>query len=150
MEQRRLKVLIDTHVLLDVICPDERPSSDASATIFKVIKEGFLEGELSTQSIIDAAYIASQTEGKMVEGFRSKILELSTFVNIDSMDFPSVMKAVKNCTGDFEDDAQFAFAYYTGCDIVLTGDKDFHARCGSKSPYIRFFSPKDFLAQLTS
>ena len=150
MEQRHLKVLIDTNVLLDVICPDERPSSDASATILRAIKEGFLEGELSTQSIIDAAYIASQTEGRMVEGFRSKILELSTFVNIDSMDFPSVMQAVKNCTGDFEDDAQFAFAYYTGCDIVLTGDKDFHARCGSKSPHIRFFSPKDFLAQLMS
>ena len=150
MEQRRLKLLIDTNVLLDVVCPDNRPSANASACILKAIKDGYLEGELSTLSIMDAAYVASQTEGCMVEKFRCKIVELSTFINIDSMDYFSMMQAVKDCTGDFEDDAQFAFAYNTGCDIVLTGDKGFHARSGGKSPHIRFFTPEAFLAEISS
>ncbi len=150
MEQRRLKVLIDTNVLLDVICPDGRPYADASASILKAVRDGYLEGELSTQSIIDAAYVASHTEGGMVEAFRCKILELSTFVNIDGMDFFSVMDAVKYCSGDFEDDAQLAFAYNTGCDIVLTGDKDFQARSGRKYDYIRFFTPQEFIDKLTA
>lgn len=150
MEQRRLKLLLDTNVLLDVLCPENRPSSTASACIFKAIKEGRLEGEISTQSIVDAAYVASQTEGRMVEAFRSKIMELSNYVNIDSMDFFCVMKAVKDCTGDFEDDAQFAFAYDTACDYVVTGDKDFIFRCGKKSPHIKFITPEEALARLRS
>jgi predicted nucleic acid-binding protein len=86
----------------------------------------------------------------MVEGFRAKIEELFRFINIDSMGYENVLMAVRECTGDFEDDVHFAFAYNTGCDVVLTGDKDFRSRCGKKNPNIQFFTPQEFVDKLTS
>ena len=39
MEQRRLKVMLDTNVLVDVLCPEGRPNAAFSATVFRAIKE---------------------------------------------------------------------------------------------------------------
>ncbi len=118
--------------------------------IFKLIKAGKFEGELSTQSIIDAAFVASHTEGNMLESFRAKVNELSNYVNIDDMDFFSVMKAVDNCTGDFEDDAQYAFAKGTACDYVITSDRNFRKRHEGEDRFIQFFTPDELIDAITT
>lgn len=150
MEQRRIKVMFDTNVLLDVLCPDGRPSSTASATVFRAVKDGILEGEISTQSIIDAAYVASQTEGGRLPVFKNKMLELVNFVNIDSLSSFSIYAALGKDSLDFEDDALYEHAYDTGCDVFLTSDKDFIKQHKGEDERIQFFTPEEFVAKLTA
>ena len=148
MEQRRIKVMFDTNVLLDVLCPEGRPSSSLSATIFRAVKEGILEGEICTQSIIDAAYVASQSEGRRIPVFKKKMLELTHYVNIDALNTFSVYAALQRDNLDFEDDALYEHAYETGCDIFLTGDKEFIKQHRGENERIPFFTPEEFVAKL--
>lgn len=149
MEKRRIKVMFDTNILVDVLCPDGRPSSTASATVFRAVKEGLLEGEISTQSIIDAAYVASQTEGGRLPVFKSKMLELTNYVNVDGLNSFSVYAALQRDSLDFEDDALYEHAYETGCDVFLTSDKDFIKQHRGEDERIPFFTPEEFIAKLT-
>lgn len=148
MEHRRLKVMIDTNVLLDVMCPDNRPSTETSTAIFRAIKKGVLEGELSTQSIVDAAYVASRTEGKELLNFKQKVQELRNYINIGGIDQFSLFAAVQKGTGDFEDDVQYEHAYDSGCDVLLTNDKEFIKHYAKKEVPIKFLTPEEFLAKL--
>jgi len=144
-----MKVMLDTNLLIDVLCPDGRPSSTASATVFRSIKEGFLKGEISTQSIIDAAYVASQTEGGRLPVFKSKMLEIINYVNIDTLNTFSIYAALQRDSADFEDDALYEHAYDTGCDVFLTSDKDFIKQHRGEDERIPFFTPEEFVAKLT-
>ena len=148
MEQRRLKVMLDTNVLIDVLCPEGRPNAAFSATVFRAIKEGKLEGEISTQSIIDAAYVASRTEGNQLTVFKQHVRELFDYVNIDGIDSFSIRTALEGTGPDFEDEAQYAHAYDTGCDVFLTGDRAFIRQHGGTNPNIQFFTPDEFVARL--
>lgn len=63
MAGSKFRAFLDTNVLLDVLCTNRRPSAEASATLFQAIRSGILEGFITTQSIIDAAYILSRLSG---------------------------------------------------------------------------------------
>ena len=149
MEQRRVKVMIDTNILIDLLCPEGRPSASPAATVFRAIKEGKLEGELATQSIIDAAYVASQTEGKELTVFKHKMLELFNFININAVDSFSVRYALQKNSADFEDDARYEHARDSGCDYFITSDKEFIKRHRTEEEAIPFFTPEEFIAKLT-
>ena len=60
----KFRAFLDTNVLLDVLSTSERPSSEASEQIFEAIRSGIFEGFITTQSIIDAAYILSRQRSR--------------------------------------------------------------------------------------
>lgn len=74
----KLKVFFDTNVILDVLLGD-RPNSSASNILFEVVKEGLMEGVVTTQSLLDAAYIVGKMRAESRGAIRQQILNLMKF-----------------------------------------------------------------------
>ena len=137
---------MDTNVLLDVLCGENRPYSESSRIIVLAIKSDLLEGELSTQSFLDASYILFR--GKQNPVFSEKKLRLMDFIKIDSIDSFDIREAFDSPKGDLEDNAQYACATEAACDVFLTSDKDFIKQYEGENLHIRFFTPEEFVAKL--
>lgn len=127
MEVRRIKAYLDTNVLLDVLGAD-RPAAEASRIIFQAMRSGYLEGVLSTQSIVDAHYILSRTGDFSFQTFSQAILAMTHFVNIHGLNVMDLEQALMHPGGDFEDDIQFARADAENCDVLVTSDRHFLRR----------------------
>lgn len=147
MDAIKFKAFLDTNVLLDVLCIPERPSAEASAAVFQAIRSGLLEGVITTQSILDAAYILSRAGTPFsTEDFGRCILSIMSYVNVDSIRFFDIREAIMHPDGDMEDDALYAYAEAEGCDAVITSDRDFRRRKHASG--IPFFTPEEFIARL--
>lgn len=143
----RFRAFLDTNVLIDVLCTPKRPSAEASATIFQAIRSGILEGFITTQSIIDAAYILSRLSGRFDrDAFGECILAMTNYLNINSIHIFDIRDAILRGSEDLEDDAQFAHADALGCDAIITSDKSFHQRKANSGPQL--FTPETFVAHL--
>lgn len=147
MEKNKFKVFLDTNVLLDVLSVPQRASADASRIVVQAVFSGIVEGVLTTQSILDAAYILSRTSDSFDrEGFGRCVLTLMNYFYVDSIHIFDIRDAIKDSDGDFEDDAQFAHAQAEGCDAIITSDREFRRRKGASG--ILFFSPEEFVERL--
>ncbi len=143
----KFRAFLDTNVLIDVLCTPGRPSAEASVTIFQAIRSGFLEGFITTQSIIDAAYILSRLSGRFDrEAFGRCILAMSDYLNINAIHIFDIRDAILHGSGDLEDDSQFAHADALGCDAIITSDKSFRRRETGSGP--QFFTPESFVTRL--
>ena len=79
---RRIKAFLDTNVLVDILSSEPRPNSEASAIILDAICTGKMEGAISTQSILDSAYILSKTPGFSQTRFKEAVFHLNNYLNI--------------------------------------------------------------------
>ena len=147
METFKFRAFLDTNVLLDVLCTPKRPSAEASAVIFQAVRSGIFEGFITTQSILDAAYILSRQGGSFDrEAFGQCILSMMNYLNINAIHLFDIRDAVLHGDGDLEDDAQFAHAEALACDAIITSDRGFRSRKGTDG--ILFFTPETFVARL--
>ena len=137
------KVFIDTNVLMDVLLGN-RPSSEASGIIFRAIKEGRLEGVITTQSLVDAAY-SLEKQGLL---FQDSFLKLFDFLNVETLDTVDLRHACIHGRGDFEDDALYAKAEETSCDFFVTNDRKFRQRYGTDEESIRFYTPEEMVREM--
>lgn len=143
----KYRVFLDTNVLLDVLCTPDRPSAASSRLIFEAIRTGIFEGFLTTQSILDAAYILSRLcEPFSRDGFGQSILKMSNYLNIESIHIFDIRDAILRAEGDLEDDSLFAHADALGCDAVITSDRSFRNRKADSGPQL--FTPESFAARL--
>lgn len=148
MEPIKYRAFLDTNLLLDVLCTPKRPSAEASARIFQAARDGGIEAFITTQSIIDAAYILSRIASPFDrEAFGRSILSMMNFLNIGSIHYFEIRDAVLHGDGDLEDDAQFAHAAALGCDAIITSDRGFRSRKGGSN--ISIFTPEDFVSCFT-
>ncbi|MBR4771378.1 MAG: PIN domain-containing protein [Bacteroidales bacterium] len=144
MGKVKYKIFLDTNVLLDVLCPDNRPSSEASRIIFQAVYTGLMEAVITTQSILDAAYILSRVNDHFDrEAFGRCVLSMMDFMTIDSIHIFDIRDAILRPGKDLEDDAQAEHAQAEGCDAIITSDRDFRRR--SDGSGILFFSPEEFV-----
>lgn len=119
-----MKVFLDTNVLLDILS-DVRQGHHDALTLLQVIKQRRLAACLTTQSIIDASYVQTQSSKGSVEQFREAIRTLSSFLEIISIDAFD-LDAANHCRiPDYEDAAQIACALNHFCDAIITGDQAF-------------------------
>ena len=147
MAGSKFRAFLDTNVLLDVLCTPKRPSAEASATIFQAIRSGILEGFITTQSIIDAAYIISRLSSCFDrDAFGECILAMSNYLNINAIHILEIRDAIFRGDGDLENDSQFAHADALGCDAIITSDKSFRRRETGSGP--QFFTPESFVTRL--
>ena len=147
METYKFRAFLDTNVLVDVLCSTPRPSAEASRLIFEAVRSGIFEGFVSTQSILDAAYILSRLCNPFSrDGFGRSILKMSNYLNIESIHIFDIRDAILRAEGDLEDDSQFAHAEALGCDAVITSDRRFRSRKAGTGPQL--FTPESFVAQL--
>ena len=147
MVEVKRRVFFDTNVLVDVLKGHTRPSYDASLKLFQAAREGLFEAFITTQSIIDAEFISHKSPGSENPNFNKKMLYIMSFVNITQIDGLSIREALKNPTGDFEDDAQFAQADGEGFDIIVTSDRRFIARRTDNGPL--FLTPEEFIERMS-
>ena len=142
----KLKVFFDTNVLLDVILGD-RPSSPASIILFEAVKNGSLEGVMTTQSLLDAAYIIVRMGKESEETLRQRMMMLIRYFNIDSLNSFNIKEACLSPFGDFEDEAQLALALDRYCHYIVTGDKQF--RASHAGDYrIQFKTPEELVGMM--
>lgn len=143
----KFRAFLDTNVLLDVLSTSERPSSEASEQVFEAIRSGIFEGFITTQSIIDAAYILSRQHSRFDrEAFGQCILSMMNYLNINAIHPFDIRDAVFHGKGDLEDDSLFAHAEALGCDAIITSDRKFRQQ--KEASGMLFFTPEAFLARL--
>ena len=126
---------------------DYREHRESSRCIFQAIRNGDIEGFITTQSIVDSEYILSRERNYRKEQFGKMMLFIMSFINITQIDGLSIREALKNPTGDFEDDAQFAQADGEGFDIIVTSDRRFIARRTDNGPL--FLTPEEFIERMS-
>lgn len=134
--KNKLRAFLDTNITIDVLSSNDREHREASRCIFQAIHNGDIEGYLTTQSILDAQYILSREKNFSMKKFSQMMLYILSFVNVTQIDGLSIREALKNPTGDFEDDAQFAQADSEEFDIMVTSDRNFLARQSANGPKI--------------
>ena len=149
MGKVKYKVFLDTNVLLDVLCPDNRPSSGASRIIFQAAYSGLMEAVITTQSILDAAYILSRVNDHFDrEAFGRCIMSMMDFMTVDPIHIFDIRDAILRPRKGLEDDAQAEHAQAEGCDAIITSDRDFLRRNDGSG--ILFFSPEEFVERMRS
>lgn len=147
MGRFKYRAFLDTNILVDVLCATQRPSAEASRMIFEAVRSGLFEGFITTQSILDAAYILSRlSEPYDRDRFGRSILQMSNYLNIESIHIFDIQDAILHAEGDLEDDSLFARADALGCDAVITSDRGFRSRKASSGP--EFFTPETFVSRL--
>lgn len=132
-----MKVLIDTNILLDVLC--SRPGLvDASSKVWKLCETHLIEGIVCSLSIVNLSYIMRKqlTPDKI----RQIITSLDLIFGLVDLNPSDIKKAIMMPFRDYEDAVQSACAQRLHADYIVTRNlKDF---TGSLVPVI---CPEDFL-----
>ena len=143
----RTRVFLDTNIILDVLSSGTRLHREASRKIIQAVCNGEMEAFITTQSILDTQYVLSKEGSFSFSKFSQVMLFIMSFVNVIQIDGLSIREALKNPTGDFEDDAQFIQADSEGFDVIVTSDRRFLARQEDNGPLL--LSPEGLIARMS-
>jgi predicted nucleic acid-binding protein len=99
---------------------------------------------ISTQSIVDAAYIMSHTYKYDISRFKDSVRMINGNFNIVSITAEDIIAASGSPIEDFEDAAQVSCAGRHGCRAILSADANL-----KKCSPIPVFTPEEFIAKLT-
>lgn len=138
----KTKVFIDTNVLVDFVDQD-REKHRIARDVFHMIYSNVVEAAVSTQSILDVAYLCRKSESVSIKDLRNAMLFLLNHTNSGYLDTFDLSEALKNPHADIEDSAQISFAYNQCCDIILTNDKKMLSR-EVPSP-MKVMTPEEFV-----
>jgi len=135
-----MKVLIDTNILLDVLC--NRPGlAESSAKVWKHIEAGNLEGIVCALSIPNIVYILRKELDP--EKVREVIAQLDHIFAFTDLKAGDLRKAITFAMKDYEDAVQAACALRNKAQFVITRNlKDF---AGSPVPAIK---PEELLERI--
>ena len=120
-----MKVLIDTNVILDVLCNREG-FSEASAKVWKYCETGILNGYVSALSIPNIVYILR----KELDPDKTKTVIDRLFMLFDIVELmpDDLKKAADMKLSDFEDAVQMVCADRIDADFIVTRNiRDFSA-----------------------
>ena len=140
--ENRIKAFIDTNVLLDFF-QKERARHTIATELFNLVYQGQIEAAISTQSILDAAYVCRRHPAYVASFFRESARYMMDRVNSGYIDPSDVKSALEDSNPDIEDSAQISFAYSQCCDVIVTSDKKLFAR-EVPSP-MQVMTPEDFV-----
>jgi len=140
--ERRIKVFIDTNVLVDYF-QEDRVGHATATELFYLVYNSLVEAAISTQSILDAAYVCRRHPAYDASLFRESALFMLGHTNSSYIDTFDLKTALCDPDPDIEDSAQIAFAYSQRCDIVVTHDNRLLSR-DVPSP-IQVMSPENFV-----
>ena len=123
----RIKVFVDTNVLVDYLLPD-RLRHQQAVELFELILAVKIEAAFSTQSMLDAMYICRNQEKCPEEMLRRSLQCLLSCTNASYVHPSALGQALKDPSPDVEDSAHIAFAYDECCDVIITNDKNLLSR----------------------
>lgn len=138
-----MRVFLDTNVLLDLLMAAREYHEQA--TLIASLSEGrLIDAILTTQSIVDASYVFSQTQKKPLSGFRESVSTLFEIFMIVPIAAEDIQKANNSANPDYEDSVQVACALREGSDIIISSDKRL-----SKHTKIKVMTPAEFINDIT-
>lgn len=139
-----MKAFFDTNVLLDLLMKS-RLGHEAATAILQVVRSGDIAACLTTQSIIDAAYIQTQRCKAPTPAFKEAVRMLSEMLEILPILPEDIAWANRSTIDDYEDAAQLACAQRSGCDVIVTSDKKYKGYTD-----ISLFDPQELYTLLFS
>lgn len=143
----RIKVFVDTNVLLDYLIPSRNFHRQA-VDLFILILTTQIEASFSTQSMLDVVYIGCKYNDFPQESLRNTLAELLVRTNSGAIDPFDLKSALLDVDSDIEDSAQIAFAYNQCCDVIVTNDRKM---LGRKVPApMTIMTPEDFVGRCRS
>ena len=135
-----MKVLIDTNILLDVLCKRNGFYEDA-AKIFRLCEIGKLSGYISALSVPNLVYIMRKELN--AERIRDILEKLSLIFTVADLKADDLIRAAETNFKDYEDALQSVCAVRVKADYIITRNtKDF---VGSKVPAVL---PQEFLSKI--
>lgn len=135
-----MKILIDTNVILDVLC--NRPDFvEDSSKVWKYCETGKIEGYISALSVPNIVYILrKELTPQKTQEIISQIMMVFNVIDLKSADLKN---AAKMLTSDFEDAIQMCCASRIKADYIVTRNiRDF------KNSKISALKPTEFLERL--
>ena len=116
-----MKVFLDTNVLLDMLI-SSRANHLCSLRLLKLIRDRKISGVLTTQSIIDAAYVQTQRRKVTAQDFKTAMKLICSLVDVVSITSEDIDRVNASSIEDYEDAAQVSCALDCGCDVIVTRD----------------------------
>ena len=133
-----MKLYLDTNVLIDILM-ESRKFNVESSSILQMVEKGAVEGVLSTQSILDTAYIFTQQTKGSLDAFKDALRYILAIITVTQIEEDNIKAAIRDSNTDFEDAAQIDCALETGCDAIISSDQ------GMKNhSSIPVYTPKEF------
>lgn len=130
----KIKILVDTNVVINYISGREDPYSEESDIIMTMCAEEELEGYIAFHSLSTIWYWARKYTDFSRRNFMRRVCKI---LRITATDSKSVINAVDNVDfKDFEDNLQECCAVTAGVDYIVTGNvKDYeHSRVKAVTP----------------
>lgn len=113
----RLKLLIDTNVLLDVVL-ERKPWVDDATALLDAIAKGRAEGYVAGHAVTTVYYVVERERNRILAANAvSDLLQLLTAVPLGNSDF---QRALGLGLRDFEDGTQAAACLQVGADCLVT------------------------------
>ncbi len=127
-----MKVLIDTNIILDVLCSRQAFLED-SAKVFKLCEVSKISGYISALSVPNIVYIMrKELDAEKIREILEKLFLIFTIVDLKAED---LKKAADMNFKDYEDAVQSTCAFRVQADYIITRNiKDF---AGSRVMAIR-------------
>lgn len=135
-----MKVLIDTNVILDVLCNRQEFVEDASK-IFKFCEVNKIEGYISAMSVPNVVYILRKELD--AEKIKEVLKQLSLIFKIADLKADDLTKAAKLMFNDYEDALQSVCASRIKANYIITRNiKDF------KNSKVAAIKPSELLERI--
>ncbi len=135
-----MKLLIDTNVILDVLC-NRSEFVEASSQIWKYCEAGEIKGHISALSVPNIVYILRKELSP--ERTRQIIEQLMLIFEVVELKGSDLKNAADMLTSDFEDAIQICCAKRIKVDYIVTRNiKDF------KNSDIPAFKPSELLERI--
>lgn len=132
--------LLDTNVILDVALIRE-PYFTASSQVFKLIKQGKIEGYITATTVTDIYYLfRKSTNHQTAINFLKKLILIVELIEINK---EIIENALNDNFPDFEDGIQIVSSTYKELDFIITrNSKDF------KNSPVRAITPSEFTEEI--
>ena len=114
-----MRVLIDTHVVLDFL-QEREPFVKNAAKLFERIDAGEIEGFIAATTVTNIYYIVCQAAGASVA--QDAINQILTDLNLCVVDRSVLEKASALNFNDFEDAVQYICGLMNRVDVIVTRD----------------------------
>lgn len=133
-----MKILVDTHVVLDLLL-DRSPFSDAAARIFSLVENSEVEAALCATTVTTIDYLLSRSLPR--DAAKTALQRLLELFEIAPVNRSVLEEALQSRMTDFEDAVLSHAANLVGATAIVTRNtKDFR-----NSP-VKALDPSEFLS----
>ena len=117
-------IFFDTNVILDIL-DRKRDNHGKALMLLSAAQKGAIKVVASTQSIVDAAYVRTQTDKVSLSDFRRVMAALCDIISVCPVTSMAIEDANASAVPDYEDAVQLSCAICEECEAIVTRDRKF-------------------------